>query len=109
MVRHQEWTSAGAVTSDRQSVFDAFDRVTSQKVTAGTSAPVDTRFTYLGLTEDVTLEEQLAAQELDRLGHVTSSGVLLGVELLGELEGIPVGDGGGRTRCARQSRHPRTR
>jgi RHS repeat-associated protein len=59
MVRKQEWNSLGVHQATKTSTFDPFDRTTTEavKVLAQTT-PTTKRFTYLGMADQVSVEEQ---------------------------------------------------
>ena len=58
IVRQQKWDAAGVHRSTKSVSFDPFDRTISQTVRVTTQAPVNTRFTYLGLDGQLAVEEQ---------------------------------------------------
>lgn len=58
IVRQQSWDSAGVQQVLKTADFDPLDRTTSQTVKVTTQPTISTRFNYLGLTDDVAVEEQ---------------------------------------------------
>ena len=58
LVRQQKFDTAGTPTFTRNQVYDPFDRVTSQSEKVGTAASVTTRYTFVGLANQVAIEEE---------------------------------------------------
>jgi RHS repeat-associated protein len=58
LVRQQKFDSAGTALLTRNQTFDPFDRVTFQAEKVGTQNSVSTRYTFVGLADQVAIEEQ---------------------------------------------------
>ncbi|TDD15884.1 DNRLRE domain-containing protein, partial [Kribbella turkmenica] len=58
LVRQQRFDTAGAPTFTRLQSFDPFDRVVSQAEKVGTAQSVSTRYTFVGLADQVAVEEE---------------------------------------------------
>jgi RHS repeat-associated protein len=58
VTRQQKFDTAGTATSTRNQSYDPFDRVTSQSEKIGTAAAVTTRYTFVGLANQVAVEQE---------------------------------------------------
>jgi RHS repeat-associated protein len=58
LVRQQKFDTAGTPTYTRNQTYDPFDRVTNQSEKVGTAASISTRYTFVGLADQVAIEEQ---------------------------------------------------
>jgi RHS repeat-associated protein len=58
LVRQQKFDSAGTAQLTRNQTFDPFDRVSFQAEKVGTAQSVSTRYTFVGLADQVAIEEQ---------------------------------------------------
>ena len=58
LVRQQKFDTAGTPTYTRNQTYDAFDRVTNQSEKVGTAASISTRYTFVGLADQVAIEEE---------------------------------------------------
>ncbi|WP_233712506.1 polymorphic toxin-type HINT domain-containing protein [Kribbella turkmenica] len=58
LVRQQRFDTAGAPTFTRLQSFDPFDRVVSQAEKVGTAQSISTRYTFVGLADQVAIEEE---------------------------------------------------
>jgi RHS repeat-associated protein len=58
LVRQQKFDSAGTPTLTRNQTYDPFDRVTFQSEKVGSAQSVSTRYTFVGLADQVAIEEQ---------------------------------------------------
>jgi hypothetical protein len=59
LTRQQKFDAAGNPTYTRVQAYDPFDRVSSQAEKVGTAKSITTRYTFVGLADQVTAEEQL--------------------------------------------------
>ncbi|WP_165949445.1 RHS repeat-associated core domain-containing protein [Kribbella turkmenica] len=57
-MRQQRFDTAGAPTFTRLQSFDPFDRVVSQAEKVGTAQSISTRYTFVGLADQVAVEEE---------------------------------------------------
>jgi RHS repeat-associated protein len=58
LVRQQKFDTAGTPTFTRNQSYDPFDRVSTQSEKVGAAQSIGTRYTFVGLADQVTLEEQ---------------------------------------------------
>lgn len=58
LVRQQKFDSAGTALLTRNQTYDPFDRVTFQSEKVGTAQSISTRYTFVGLADQVAIEEQ---------------------------------------------------
>ncbi|TCC03977.1 DNRLRE domain-containing protein [Kribbella soli] len=58
LVRQQKFDTAGNPTFTRNQTYDPFDRVTNQSEKVGAAASISTRYTFVGLANQVAIEEQ---------------------------------------------------
>ena len=58
MVRSQKWDTAGVHQGTKTTSFDPFDRTTTSSVQVTTQPAVTSRFGYLGLADQIAVEEQ---------------------------------------------------
>jgi RHS repeat-associated protein len=58
LVRQQKFDSAGTALFTKNQTFDPFDRVTFQAEKVGAQSSVSTRYTFVGLADQVAIEEQ---------------------------------------------------
>ncbi|TDO52988.1 RHS repeat-associated protein [Kribbella sp. VKM Ac-2571] len=58
LVRQQKFDTAGTPTFTRNQTYDAFDRVTNQSEKVGTAQSISTRYTFVGLANQVAAEEE---------------------------------------------------
>lgn len=58
LTRQQKFDTAGNPTFTRNQTYDPFDRVTFQSEKVGTAQSISTRYTFVGLADQVTIEEQ---------------------------------------------------
>ena len=58
LIRQQKFDTTGTATYTRNQTYDPFDRVSNQSEKVGTAASVTTRYTFVGLANQVTAEEE---------------------------------------------------
>jgi RHS repeat-associated protein len=58
LVRQQKFDSAGTALFTKLHTFDPFDRVTSQAEKVGTAQSITTRYTFVGLADQIAIEER---------------------------------------------------
>ncbi|MFC5268522.1 DNRLRE domain-containing protein [Kribbella qitaiheensis] len=58
LVRQQKFDTAGTPTFTRNQIYDPFDRVSSQSEKVGTAASISTRYTFVGLADQIAAEEE---------------------------------------------------
>jgi RHS repeat-associated protein len=58
LVRQQKFDSAGTAVFTKLHTFDPFDRVTSQAEKVGTAQSITTRYTFVGLADQIAIEER---------------------------------------------------
>ncbi|WP_410790922.1 RHS repeat-associated core domain-containing protein [Kribbella sp. C-35] len=58
LVRQQKFDTAGTPTFTRNQTYDPFDRVVNQSEKVGAAASISTRYTFVGLANQVAIEEQ---------------------------------------------------
>ncbi|MFD7156158.1 DNRLRE domain-containing protein [Kribbella sp. NPDC059898] len=59
LTRQQKFDTTGTPTFTRNQTYDPFDRVVNQSEKVGTAASISTRYTFVGLANQVTAEEEL--------------------------------------------------
>ncbi|MER7243310.1 DNRLRE domain-containing protein [Kribbella sp. NPDC000426] len=58
LTRQQKFDTAGNPTFTRNQTYDPFDRVSNQSEKVGSAASISTRYTFVGLANQVTAEEE---------------------------------------------------
>ncbi|NIK62307.1 polymorphic toxin-type HINT domain-containing protein [Kribbella shirazensis] len=58
LTRQQKFDSAGTPTFTRNQTYDPFDRVVNQSEKVGAAQSVSTRYTFIGLADQVAIEEE---------------------------------------------------
>jgi hypothetical protein len=58
LTRQQKFDTTGTPTFTRNQSYDPFDRVVNQSEKVGTAASISTRYTFVGLANQVTAEEE---------------------------------------------------
>ncbi|MEV0794771.1 DNRLRE domain-containing protein [Kribbella sp. NPDC050459] len=58
LIRQQKFDTAGTATFTRNQTYDPFDRTSSQSEKVGTAQSISTRYTFIGLDDQVAAEEQ---------------------------------------------------
>lgn len=58
LIRDQKWQDDGTFAASTSTTYDPFDRTVTQTSKVKTNNPVNTRFVYLGLADQVAVEEQ---------------------------------------------------
>ncbi|MFI6675253.1 DNRLRE domain-containing protein [Kribbella sp. NPDC050470] len=58
LVRQQKFDAAGTATFTRNQTYDPFDRVSSQSEKIGAAQSITTRYTFVGLADQIAIEEE---------------------------------------------------
>ncbi len=70
LTRQQKFDTAGTPTFTRNQTYDPFDRVTNQSEKVGTAQSISTRYTFIGLADQVAIEEE---RDTDLVWQVSKS------------------------------------